>query len=120
MKETKKDIFKGCLGIGWIIIFIFIIAGIIAPEPYESYIHVLFFFSIGGLCLYNFNKCGRIHCQITGWGFIGVGIIALLSVLNIISISFNTLWTIFIIVLIVGYGYEFFQKGKSGSCYVKK
>jgi len=116
----KKDIFKGCSGIGWIIVIILLLAGVFVPELYESYVHVLFFFVIGGLCLYNFNNCGRIHCQITGWGFLGVGLIALLNVLNIISISFGTIWIIFFIVLIVGYGYEFFQKRKSGSCYVKK
>jgi len=115
-----KDIFKGCFGIGWIIIIAFIIVGIFAPEPYKSYIYVLFFFVIGGLCLYNFHTCGRIHCQITGWGFIGVGIIALLQVLGIISISWNVIWIIFLVVLVVGYGYEFLQKEKTGSCYKKK
>jgi len=114
-----KDIFKGCFGIGWIIVFILLIAGIFAPEPYGSYIYVLFFFVIGGLCMYNFRNCGRIHCQITSWGFIGVGIIALLQVLNIMSISFGTIWIIFFIVLVVGYGYEFLQKEKTGTCYAK-
>jgi len=120
MKNKKpKDIFKGCFGIGWIIIVILILAGIFAPEPYESYIYVLFFFVIGGLCMYNFSNCGRVHCRITGWGFIGVGVLALLVVLGIIDISFDTLWIIFFIVVIVGYGYEYFQKGKTGTCYTK-
>jgi len=119
MKKTKKDIFKGCFGIGWIIVIILIIAGILFPEQHQGHIYTLFFFVLGGLCLYNFRGCGRIHCQITGWGFIGVGIIALLQVLNVISISFNTVWLIFIIVLVVGYGYEFLQKRKTGSCYTK-
>lgn len=114
-----KDIFKGCFGIGWIIVVILIIAGIFAPEPYESYIHVLFFLVIGALCMYNYKTCRRVHCQITGWGFLGVGVIALLQVLNVISISFDTIWIIFIIVLVVGYGYEFLVKSKSGSCYRK-
>ena len=86
MKKDKKDIFKGCFGIGWIIAFILILAGMFVPEPYESYIHVLFFFVIGGLCLYNYNNCGRIHCQITGWGFIGVWIIDLRQCFNVIDI----------------------------------
>jgi len=115
----KKDIFGGCFGIGWIVIVILIIAGILIPEPHKNHAYVLFFFVIGGLCLYNFYNCGRVHCQITGWGFIGVGIIALLKMLDVISISFDTIWTIFLVVLVVGYGYEFFKKGKTGSCYVK-
>lgn len=116
----KKDIFKGCFGIGWIIVFIFIIAGIFVPETHKSHFYVVFFFVIAGLCLFNFNRCGRTHCQITGWGFLGVGILALLSSLNLVSISFDAIWIIFIIVAVVGFGYEFFKKGKSGSCYVKK
>ena len=119
MKKTNKDIFKGCFEIGWLIIIAFIIAGIFAPEQHKNNIYVVFFFVIGGLCLYNFNSCGRIHCQITGWGFLGVGILALLQVLDIIPISFGTIWIIFLIVLIVGYGYEFLQKEKTGSCYAK-
>jgi len=117
MKKGKKDIFEGCFGIGWIAVIVLIVAGIFAPEPYEGYIHVLFFFVIGGLCMYNFRNCGRIHCQITGWGFIAVGIIALLKVLDVINITWNIIWWIFIIIVIVGYGYEYIKKGKSGSCY---
>lgn len=116
----KKDIFKGCFGIGWIIIFIFVLAGILVPEQHRHHMYVLFYFVIGGLCLWNYYGCGRIHCKITGWGFIGVGILALLNVLEIINISWNLIWIIFIAVLIIGYGYEFLQKGKTGSCYVKK
>lgn len=114
-----RGIFKGRFGIGWVIIIVFILAAIFVSEPYENYNRVLFFFVIGGLCVYNFHSCGRIHCQITGWGFIGVGIIALLKVLNIISISFGTIWIIFFIVLVVGYGYEFLQKEKTVKSYNK-
>jgi len=106
----KKDIFKGFFGIGWITVIVFIIAGALAPELYKGYIYVLFFFALGGLCLYNYRGCGRIHCQITGWGYIGVGIIALLQVLDIIKISFNIIWLIFILVTVIGYGYEYLQK----------
>ena len=114
-----KDIFKGCFGIGWIIVIILIIAGILAPQPYENYIYIFFFFVVGGLCMYNFSSCGRIHCQITGWGFLGVGIIALIQVLNLIPISFGIIWIIFYTVLVVGYGYEFIHRKKSGTCYKK-
>jgi len=114
----KKDIFSGCCGIGWIIVFILIVAGIFIPEQHKGHVYVLFFFVIAGLCLYNYSNCGRIHCQITGWGFLGVGVIALLSLFGVISISGDMIWGIFIVVLVVGYGYEFIQKDKTGSRYV--
>lgn len=116
----SEDLFKHCYSLGYLIIFIPLIAAFLSPQPYQDYLYVLFFFVVGGMCLLNFSRCGRVHCQITGWGFLTVGVIALLNVLNIISISFGTIWIAFIIVLVVGYGYEFFQKGKSGSCYVRK
>lgn len=116
----KKDIFSdGCknpLVIG--LIAVVILANFL-PENIGRIIEVLFFFTLGGLCLYNFNRCGRAHCQITGYGFVGVGILALLNVLGIIALSWSYIWIIFFIVLIVGYGSEFVYKGKKGTRYKK-
>jgi len=119
MENTKRDIFSGCCSPGFLIVIIILILAIFSPEPYESYLYVLFFFLTGALCLYNYKNCGRIHCKITGPGFIIVGIIALFKVLEIISISWNLIWIIFWVVLIVGFGIEFSQKGKIGVCYDK-
>ena len=116
----KKDVFAGksCFWIFGIIAF-FVIASIFTPENISNILWTVFFFVIGVLCLWNYKACGRIHCQITGYGFLAVGFLALLSILEIIKISFNTIWLIFIIILIVGYGIEYRHKGKTGSCYRK-
>lgn len=117
----KKDIFTGISGCLLILalVGIFIIADIFASQDTSNILWTIFFFVLGALCLWNYSNCGRVHCQITGYGFIGVGVTALLNILNIINISWNIIWTIFIIVLIIGYGFEFIHKGKTGSCYRK-
>jgi len=118
-KANKLDLFGHCCSPGYLVIFIILIVAAFSPSPYRDYLYVLFFLVLGGACLLNYSRCGRVHCQITGWGFLAVGILALLKVLNVISLSWNMIWTIFIIVLVVGFGVEFLHKGKTGTCYVK-
>ena len=121
VKQIKKDIFSGCKGclLVFVLVAIFVIADIFTPESTSNILWTIFFFIIGGHCLWNYSSCGRVHFQITGYGFIAVGIIALLQVLGIFAISFSTIWIIFIIVLVVGFGIEFIHKGKTGTCYRK-
>jgi hypothetical protein len=116
----KKDVFENeCRNpLLWILIGVVILANYFAQDI-QHIIETLFFFTLGGLCLFNFNRCGRVHCQITGYGFVGVGIVALLNILGAITVNWSNVWIIFIIVLIVGYGLEFLYKGKKGTCYKK-
>lgn len=116
----KKDIFENeCKNpILWILVGIVVLAGFLSFEI-KQIVDLIFFFIIGGLCLYNYNRCGRVHCQITGYGFTFVGILALLLKLDVISFNYNWLWGLFFVFLIVGYGIEFLHKGKKGTCYKK-
>jgi len=116
----KKDIFANeCKNPLLIALIVIVILANFLPENIEHIIDVLFFFTLGGLCLFNFNRCGRAHCQITGYGFIGVGILALLNVRGMIVLSWFYIWIIFLIVLIAGYGLEYVYKGKKGTYYKK-
>jgi len=116
----KKDIFVNeCCNPLIIALVVIVILANFLPENIHHTIEILFFFTLGALCLYNFNRCGRYHCQITGYGFIGVGILASLNFLAIITLSWVYIWIIFFLVLIVGYGFEFKYKGKKGTCYKK-
>ena len=117
----KKDIFAGMNGCVLIIILVgaYIIFDAFTPDNISSIGTVVFFFLIGGLCLLNYRSCGRLHCKITGPGIIMVGVIALLQTLEIITISWRTIWIIFWIVLIVGFCTEFIYKHKTGTCYAK-
>jgi len=114
-----KDFFSSNAGNAAITIgiLIAIAAGMFLPIELAGIVFTLFFFFIGGLCLWNYRNCKRVHCQITGVGFTLVGIIALLNVLSIISINWIYIWGIYFLVLIIGYGYEYYYCKKNGSCY---
>jgi len=116
----KKDIFANpcCNPLIFVLIAVVIIANFL-PKNIAHIIEILFFFTLGALCFINFRQCGRIHCKFTSYGFIGVGVIALLAYLEIINIAWNTVWIIFWIALIIAYLIEFYYKGKTGSCYHK-
>jgi len=118
----RVDLFKGSKGclLVFIIVAIFVIANFFTVKNTSNILWTVFLFIFAGLCLWNYSSCSRVHCQITGWGFLAVGILALLQVLGFIPISFNVIWAIFIVVLVIGYGYEFLHKGKTGSCYVER
>jgi len=115
----KKDFFASRIGtfITPISIIIVVAAGFLLPENIANIVFTLFFFFYGGLCLWNYSTCKRVHCQITGFGFIGVGIIAVLKLLSIIDLTWDIIWGLFILVLIIGYGYEFIYHKQTGSCY---
>jgi len=121
MKEnTNKDIFKNCGESPLFIVLLgLLLFGVLAPYPYGSILLTIFFFLLGGICYYNYSSCGRVHCQITGYGFIAVGIVSLLNIFNFIPGSDLSVWTIFFIILGIGYGYEYIYKEKTGSQYKK-
>ncbi|MCH7850763.1 MAG: hypothetical protein IH845_03930 [Nanoarchaeota archaeon] len=116
----KKDIFIGCSSPGFLIIFLILSLAFFSPDPYNNYLYVLFFLITGSLCLYNYKNCGRVHCKITGPLFIVIGVLALLRVMNIVSVTWDLIWIFFWIALIFGFGIEFMEKGKIGVCYDKK
>ena len=68
----------------WCIIGLFILASFL-PNKLGDILFGSLFFLLGGLCLFNYNRCGRVHCQITGYGFIAVGVLALMEIMNILK-----------------------------------
>jgi len=116
--SEKKDIFCG-RSPGLIILFIIFIIAAISPEPWQSWIYVIFMFAAAGLCLFNYNSCGRVHCKITGWGFLVVAIIALLKVSTVITLEWWIIWVLFLVVLLVGYSFEWYYRNEHGTCYNK-
>lgn len=75
------------------------------------------FFAFGLLCLTNHLLCKRYHCIMTGVGFLGVGVISLLDLLNVVALPHGYNWGLFVVVLVVGYSLEFRHKLKTGKCY---
>jgi hypothetical protein len=104
---------------GWLsAIAYMVIVDNLLPSPYEGWALVAGWFALGTMCLANYSSCGRYHCKITGPGFYGLGILALLETVGVIPnppawITFTAL----IAVLAVGFGLEQRYKGKERSCY---
>ena len=88
------------------------------PSQYEGWAIVAGWFAASAMCLVNYNSCGRYHCKITGLGFLGLGVLAILEEIGVIDLEAWITWTTLLAILAVGFGLEYRYKSKSGSSYV--
>ena len=88
------------------------------PSDYEGWAIVAGWFAASAMCLVNYRSCERYHCKITGLGFLGLGVLAILEEIGVIDLEAWVIWTILLAVLAVGFGLEYRYNSKSGSCYV--
>lgn len=58
---------------------------------------------IGVGCFLNGRSCGRIHCMIDGVAMPLLAVVGLLDAFSVISLSWNSFWAAFFVVLIVGF-----------------
>lgn len=104
---------------GWLAVIAYmVLVDNLMPSEYEGWALVLGWFAAGTMCLVNFSSCGRYHCKITGPGFLGLGMLALLETIGIIPnppawITYSAL----IAVLAVGFGLEYRHRSREGTCY---
>lgn len=86
---------------------------------YEGWALVAGWFAAGAMCVINYRSCGRYHCKITGPGFFGLGILAVLDTVGVINLAAWVIWSILTAVLAVGFGLEHrYNNSKMGSCCV--
>jgi hypothetical protein len=85
---------------------------------YEGWALVAGWFAAAGMCLVNYSSCGRYHCKITGLGFFGLGILAVLDTVGVINPAAWIIWTSLFAVLALGFTLEYRYNSKSGSYYV--
>jgi protein-S-isoprenylcysteine O-methyltransferase Ste14 len=88
------------------------------PSEYEGWAIVAGWFAAGAMCLVNYSSCGRYHCKITGLGFFGLGVLAILEEIGMIDLEAWVTWTTLFVVLAVGFGLEYRYNFKSGSRYI--
>jgi len=112
----KADLFGTCMSPGCIAVFAFLLVASVLPGVYSDIGYVLFFFFLGSLCMWNNRRCGRIHCRYTGPGSLVVGGLALLKVLGVMTISWNAIWLIFIVMIVIGFAIEY-KKSGTFCCY---
>jgi len=104
---------------GWLAIVAYmLLVDNFMPSAYEGWAIVAGWFAAGAMCLVNYSSCGRYHCKITGPGFFGLGILAILDTIGVINSAAWVIWTALFAVLAVGFGLEYRYNSKSGSCYV--
>ena len=106
---NSPDIFKSCFSPGYLIAYTLILLAQFADYPLHEYLHVLFFVVLGSLCIYNFKRCGRYHCKITGPGYLGVAVLTIMITFDVITIPWRWIWVAFGAVTVVGFGMEFWQ-----------
>jgi hypothetical protein len=103
---------------GWLAVigYMLIVDNLMSWE-YEGWALVAGWFAAAGMCLVNYRTCGRYHCKITGLGFFGLGILAVLDTLKVINPAAWIIWTALFAVFAVGFGLEYRYSSKSGSRY---
>ena len=103
---------------GWFSIIGYMVAvGFLFPSEMRGIALAIGWFVLGGMCVWNYRSCGRIHCSITGPGFLAIGVVTLLDALSIIDLASWMIWTGFGAVMAVGFGLECMHKSKEGTCY---
>jgi hypothetical protein len=104
---------------GWIAVIGYMLLVDNLPSwEYDGWALVAGWFAAGTMCVMNYRSCGRYHCKITGLGFFGLGILAVLDTVGVINTPGWIIWTTLSAVLAVGFGLEYRYNSKSGSCYV--
>ena len=104
---------------GWIAVIGYMLLVDNLPSwEYEGWALVAGWFAAGAMCIINYRSCGRYHCKITGVGFFGLGILAILDTVGVINVAAWIIWSILSAVLAVGFGLEYRYDSKMGSCYV--
>lgn len=109
---------KGITPWAWCLIAACMVAvGFLLPDEYARWAITAGWFACGLLCVWNVKLCGRYHCAITGPGFLGIGILSLVEALGIINFQEWIQWTIFAVVLAIGFGFEYRYKLQKGTYY---
>jgi protein-S-isoprenylcysteine O-methyltransferase Ste14 len=104
---------------GWLAVIAYmVLVDNLMPSEYEGWAIVAGWFAAGAMCIVNYSSCGRYHCKITGLGFLGLGVLAVLEEIGVIDLEAWVTWTALLTVLAIGFGLEYRYKSKSGSSYV--
>ncbi len=93
------------------------LVGLLFPPEIKGFAFAAGWFAVGGICVSNYRGCRRLHCAITGPGFLAIGIASLLDAFAIINLSSWMIWGAFGAVMAVGFGLEYLYRRKFGSPY---
>ncbi len=95
-------VLRGCWAIP-LAIAVFLVSGRLGVGG--LYVSGLYFGAFSVYCLANFARCGEAHCIITGIGWGALAIVALYAA--VVQLEWlGPLWNAFLVVAIVGHGFE--------------
>ena len=101
---------------GWIAVIGYMLVVDNLPSwEYEGWALVAGWFVASTMCVINYRSCGRYHCKITGLGFFGLGVLAILEEIEVIDLEAWITWTTLLAILAVGFGLEYRYNSKIGS-----
>jgi hypothetical protein len=117
IESTQQSIRYGDIPLwGWIaVIGYMLLVDNIPSWEYEGWALVAGWFAAGAMCVINYRSCGRYHCKITGPGFFGLGILAVLDTVGMIDLAAWLVWSILSAALAVGFGLEYRYHSKTSS-----
>lgn len=61
---------------------------------------------IGIACFINGRRCGRTHCVIDGYLLPPLAIVGVLNLLRVISLTWSTYLSIFLVIIVIGFAPE--------------
>ena len=83
----------------FLVVALLIIANILIPDMGDV-LWTLFFFVLGSLCVWDYRTCKNMHCQISGYGCIAIGVLALSEVSGVVNIPWSIILSLFVLVMI--------------------
>jgi hypothetical protein len=95
-------VLRGCWAIP-IAVGIYFVCRAIGPGG--LYMSGLYFGAFSAYCLANFARCREAHCIVTGFGWGVLAIVAFVAALSHLD-WFGPIWNAFLIVFVVGHGFE--------------
>jgi hypothetical protein len=106
----------------WVLLLValFVLLDVSLPNEIRGITWLAFLLTLGLACLWNYRNCGRVHCLITGLGFISLALLILLTMLGVLLLTDLHRNVTAILVLVAGFSFELWYRSRSGSCYKKR
>lgn len=95
-------VLRGCWAIPVAVVVLFVSR---ASGPGGLYVSGLYFAAFSAYCLANFARCREAHCIVTGLGWGALAIVAFVAAVAHLD-WFGPIWNIFLIVFVIGHGFE--------------
>jgi len=95
-------VLRGCWAIP-VTVGVFFVSRAIGPAG--LYASGLYFAAFSAYCLANFARCREAHCIITGLGWGVLAIVAFIAAVSQLD-WFGPIWNAFLVVFVVGHGFE--------------